>query len=245
VASHLALPLILLVILLLTLLVSRRRRTPPLRSIAALETLPGQTAQAVESGQKLHLSLGTGGVGGRTTMASLAGLYALAHLAEQGVAAGTPPLVSVSDPTLLPLAQNVLLRAFEKHGRRRDFNWTQVRVVSPTAIGYALGTLDMLGHEPVLANVMLGAFGPEVAFISHAANEANLAQIGGTDDPQALSVLWAMTDGVVIGEELYATDTYLDRTMPKVMGLVAQDIARVILVVFIILFALFRIAGAT
>jgi len=175
----------------------------------------------------------------------LAGLYALAHLAEQGVAAGTPPLVSVSDPTLLPLAQNVLLRAFEKHGRRRDFNWTQVRVVSPTAIGYALGTLDMLGHEPVLANVMLGAFGPEVAFISHAANEANLAQIGGTDDPQALSVLWAMTDGVVIGEELYATDTYLDRTMPKVMGLVAQDIARVILVVFIILFALFRIAGAT
>ncbi|MGD9099412.1 MAG: hypothetical protein PVF45_02950, partial [Anaerolineae bacterium] len=77
---------------------SRRQRPPALRPIAAFDALPGQTGRAAESGQILHLSLGTGSVGDSDTVASLAGLSALAHLAEQGVATDTPPLITVSSP---------------------------------------------------------------------------------------------------------------------------------------------------
>jgi hypothetical protein len=243
-ASQLALLLFFLIVLLLTLLVSRRQRPPVLRPIAAFEALPGQVGRAAESDQTLHLSLGTGGIGGSDTVASLAGLSALAHLAEQGVATDTPPLVTVSNPTLLPLAQNVLRRAYARRGRSGDFHWTQVRLLSPSPMAYALGAMDMLNHEPVLANVMLGAFGPEVGLIARAGDEANLAQIGGSDDPRALAILYANTDCILIGEELYATDAYLNRTAIKLASLAAEDVARIILILSVLLFAFFRMLGA-
>lgn len=243
-ASQLALFLFFLVVLLLTLLVSRRRRPSALRSIAAFETLSGQVGRAAESGQMLHLSLGTGGVGGSDTVTSLAGLSVLAHLAEQGVATDTPLLVTVSDPTLLPLAQNVLRQAYVRRGRGNDFRWTQVQLVSPSPAAYALGAMDILSHEPVLANVMFGSFGPEVGLITHAGATANLVQIGGTDDPQALSILYAGTDRAVVGEELYATDAYLNPTAAKLASLAAEDVVRIILILIVVIGAILNLLGA-
>jgi len=242
-ASYLALLLFLLIILLLTLLVSRRQRMPTLRSIAAFDALPGQTGLAAESGQTLHVSLGTGGVGGNDTVASLAGLSALAHLSEQGVATDTPPLVTVSQPALLPLAQDVLRQAYVRRGRGRDFRSTQVRLVSPSPMAYALGTMDVLSHEPVLANVMFGAFGPEVGLIARAGAEADLVQISGSDDPRALAILYTSTDHMVVGEELFATGVYLDPTAAKLASLAAEDVARITLILFLIFIAFFRLAG--
>jgi len=242
-ASQLTPLVFLLVLFLLTLLVYRRQPIPPLRSIAAFDALPSQTSRAAESGQTLHISLGTGGVGGNDTVASLAGLSALVHLAEQGVATGTPPLVTVSNPTLLPLAQKALQQTYTRHGRRGDFRWSQVRLVSPSSMAYALGTMDLLAHEPVLANVMLGAFGPEVGLITRAGADANLMQIGGSDDPRALALLYVGADRVVVGEELFASGVYLDRTMPKVASLMTEDVARIVLILVIIVVALIRILG--
>jgi hypothetical protein len=48
--------------------------------------LPGQLSRAIEAGQSLHLSLGTGGVGGSDTATTLAGLSTLAFLAEEAAA---------------------------------------------------------------------------------------------------------------------------------------------------------------
>jgi hypothetical protein len=242
-ANYFALLLFLLIILLLTLLVSRRQRMPALRPISAFDALPAQTGRATESGQTLHVSLGTGGVGGSETVASLAGLSALAYLAEQGVATDTPPLVTVSAPTLLLLAQDVLRRAYVRRGRGRDFRPTQVRLVSPSPMAYALGTMDILSHEPVLANVMLGAFGPEAGLISHAGGEAELVQIAGSDDPRALAIFYTSTDHTVVGEELFATGVYLNPTVAKLASLAAEDVARITLILFLIFIAFFRLAG--
>jgi hypothetical protein len=232
------------IVLLLTLLVYRRQRVPAMRSIAAFDALPDQIGRATESGQVLHVSLGTGGIGGSDTVSSLAGLSVLANLADQGVAADTPPLVTISAPTLLPLAQNVLRQAYIRRGRRRDFHWTQVRLVSPSPLAYALGTMDVLKHEPVLANAMFGAFGPEVGLIAHAGVDANLTQISGSGDARALSILYTSADSVAIGEELYSAGVYLDRTPAREASLVAEDLARIGLVLFVILVVSLRLMGA-
>jgi hypothetical protein len=234
-----------LVILLAVLILTRRRAAPALRGVAAFESLPDQMGKAAESGRALHISLGTGGVGGSDTVTSLAGLSALAYLAEQGVAANAPPLVTVSDPTLLPLAQHVLRRAYERRGRKGDFRWSQVRLISPMPVAYALGTMDILNREPVLANVMLGSFGPEVGLLTQAGSQAGLVQIGGTDAPQALSILYASTDQLIIGEELYAADAYLRPSKAKLFSLVAEDVVRLVLIAGVIVFAILRILGAS
>jgi hypothetical protein len=91
---------------------------------------------------------------------------------------------------------------------------------------------------------MLGAFGPEVGLIARAGIEANLAQISGTDDPQALAILYASTDRVIVGEELYATSAYLNRTKAKLVSLAAQDVVRIVLILFVIIVAFLRLLGA-
>jgi hypothetical protein len=110
-------------------------------------------------------------------------------------------------------------------------------------MAYALGTMDILSRESVLANVMLGSFGPEVALITHAGAAAGLVQIGGSDDLQALAVLHASDGALVVGEELYATDAYLNRIPAKLLSLVAQDVVRVMLILFIVILAALRMAG--
>jgi hypothetical protein len=112
-------------------------------------------------------------------------------------------------------------------------------------MAYALGTMDILQHEPVLANVMFGSFGPEVALIARAGAEAGLVQISGCDDPQGLAVLHASTDRIVIGEELFATGVYLDRTVPKVASLVTEDVARIAIILIVVVGALLTLAGAS
>jgi hypothetical protein len=112
-------------------------------------------------------------------------------------------------------------------------------------MAYALGTMDILSHEPVLANLMFGAFGPEVGLIARAGAEADLAQVSGSDHLGALSILYASTDHVVVGEELFAAGVYLDRTMAKVASLVAEDVARIILILVLILGAFFRLVGTS
>jgi hypothetical protein len=191
----------------------------------------------------LHLSLGTGGITGSDTASSLAGLSVLAYLADEGAATDAPPLVTVANPTLLPLAQNVLRRAYLRRGRAGDYEWSQVRLVAPSPMAYALGTMDILNHEPVLANVMFGAFGPEVGLIARAGTEANLTQITGADDPRALSILYTSADQVAVGEELFATAVYLDRTRPREASLVAEDTARLALILLVILLAILRGIG--
>jgi hypothetical protein len=168
----------------------------------------------------------------------------LSYLAEQGVATDTPPLITVADPTLLPLAQNVLRQAYIRHGRGGDFRWTQVRLVSPSPMSYALGTLDILNREPVLANVMFGSFGSEVGLIAGAAADPDLIHLSGTDNTQALSILYTSADQVAVGEELYATEVYLNPSGPRVTSLAVEDIARIALILFVIVAAVLRLLGA-
>jgi hypothetical protein len=110
-------------------------------------------------------------------------------------------------------------------------------------MAYALGTMDIVNHEPMLANLMFGSFGPEVGLIAQAGAGTNLYQVGGSDDPRALSILYASTNAVAVGEELFASGVYLDPTPAKEASLVAEDLARVALILLVILIALFGLLG--
>jgi hypothetical protein len=204
------------------------------RSIPAFATLPSQIGRAAESGQTLHISLGTGGIGGQNTPASMAGVSTLAYLAEQGVATETPPMVTVSDPTLLPLAQETLRSAYARHGLLKEYHPSQVRLVALSPVGYAAGTMHILNDESVSANVMLGSFGPEVGLITRAGNNVGLTQVAGTENLDALSVIFASVDRVVMGEELYAASAYLSGQPGLLSTLVAEDDVRFLLIVAIV-----------
>jgi hypothetical protein len=199
-----------------------------LRHIPALDRLPHLMSQAVESGQKIHVSLGTGGVTDATTATTLAGLAVLDHLAERGCGSGAPPLVTVADPMVLPAAQDSLRRAYHRHGRPGDYRGTQVEMVAPQPTIYGLGASTRLGRKETAANVMLGSFGPEALLLAEPTAQSGIPQVAGTDDPQAMAMLMAAADDPIIGEELYAVPAYLNRKPAHLASLRAQDLMRLL-----------------
>ncbi len=212
----------------------RRGWRPVLRPISAFRTLPGQVGRSAETGQTLHVALGSGGLGGSEAAASLAALSALRAFAEEGAATETPPLVTVGEATLLPVAQGVVQRAYRHQGAPASFKMTQVQLVAPGALPYAAGTMHLLKRGQISANVMLGTFGLEAAFITRGGAEAGLEQVAGTGRLEGLSVFYTSADDLLIGEELFAVGAYLRQRIADIASLVTQDLIRFLLVLVIL-----------
>jgi Domain of unknown function (DUF6754) len=237
---------ILLVLLLFLFLLTRSvraGRTAVLRPLSSLDGLEGQIGRAVESGRQLHLTLGQASLVGNANPTSVSATAVLDRLAKEGSANGTPPLVTVGDGTLLPLAQGSLQHALAQAGRSSDFDlsYTQFVAHNTDPFAYSAGVGALLQQQRVISNVMVGRFGPELVIMAEAANRQNIEQVIGTDDPTALAVATAVTDNVLIGEELFATAAYLEGTPSQIASLQLQDILRWIIVLFILGTAVFQL----
>lgn len=214
-----------------------------LRPLAGFGALRGLSARAAESGQALHVSLGVSGISGEDTAATLASLTVLDYLAEQGATFDSPPIVTVADPTLLPAAQDVLRHAHARQGDVESYDPKQVRLISPDPTAYAAGVMDVLGHEPLAANIMIGNFGDEYLLMGEVGTQKGISQIGGATNPQTLPLVFASADQVLIGEEIFAGGAYLASLPAHIGSLVAQDVMRLLGVVAIVLLVLARLVG--
>jgi|YNPBryBLVA2012_1023415.scaffolds.fasta_scaffold00472_10 hypothetical protein len=235
-----ALLMLVITVLLLVFLAARARRgrRPYVRPIPAFDALPTQLGLAAEQGASLHVALGSGGIGGERTITSLAGLQALEAIAKPAVLYGTPPVVTVGDATLLPLAQDVLRRACARAGIPERYQPTSVRFVAPSPVVYALGAADSLSHEPITGNLLAGAFAEEAVLLAAAGEKKGLTQEAATDQLRALGALYPTDATLAIGEELYAAGARLTARPEYLASLSTQDVLRFLLVALLILAAL-------
>ena len=224
------------VLVLVGLLIFRGRKgpRPEIRPLPAFQDLQAETGYAAESGGAIHIALGSGGVQGEDAVTSLAGLQVVESLADAAVSYNAPPVITVGDPTLLPLAQDVLRRAYEHNGLAELYNPSRVRFVAPSPVAYAAGAANVVTTENVTASVMAGAFGSEVSLIADAGARRDLPQLAAAADPAAIGALYPATDRLAVGEELYAAGAQMTEKRPYLVSLVAQDILRVILILAIL-----------
>lgn len=236
VESAIAILIVLLSVPFLFYALSRARagRRPNLRPLPAFKLLSGMSGRAAESGQVLHVGLGTGGISGPDTAISLAGLTALEYLADQAAVSEARLVVTVADPTLLPAAQEVLRRAYARQAKSDIFSPSQVRLLAPDPIAYAAGVMGLLEGENPLSNVTIGAFGDEYLLIGETGVKKGVEQVAGTDDPAALAFMVATADETLIGEEIFAAGAYLRGDPESVAGLIVQDWWRYLVVLAII-----------
>ncbi len=225
----------------------RSRTGPRLRAIPAYDSLKKLMARAAETGQAVHVSVGTAGVSSAQTADTLAGLYTLEFLADRAANSDIPPLVTVTEPTALPAALDQLRRAYERQGYPDEHRVEHARFIAPpvngSAVPYAAGVMDILNHEPVTANVMLGAFGDEFLLMAEPGAQRGAFQIGGTSNPSVLPFVYLTMTEPILGEEIYASGAYLLERIGHYTSLIAQDIFRVFVVVVVILVVIARTLG--
>jgi hypothetical protein len=245
-SEQIGLLLLLAILPALFFLVSRVRagKVGKLRFLPALEELPSSVGRSAETGQPLHVSVGLAGVGSVATAETWAGLTLLGQLANEAAACDTPLIVTVADPTVLPIAQDIVQRAYIRHGNPEGYEPTQVRLIAPDPMAYAAGVMGLLEREPLTANIMLGSFGEEYLLIGETAARKGVYQVVGAANPQALALMYASANETLVGEEMFASGAYTARLPIQIASLLTQDWARLVVVVGIIVVTLWRFFSA-
>lgn len=228
--------LLLLILPILVFLTFRVRagKAGELRPIPGMEGLPELVGRSAETGQSLHVSVGVAAVGGRMTSDTWAGLTLLSQLADEAAACDTPLIVTVADATVLPLAQDIVRRAYVRNGNPEGYDPTQVQLIAPNAMAYASGVAGILEREPLTANVMVGQFGDEYLLIGETGARLGIRQIVGTADPGTLPFVYASADETLIGEEIFAGGAYTAGKPLQIGSLLTEDWLRWLVVVGIL-----------
>ncbi len=224
---------IIIAVAVLIFLFARRQQAgkePALRPISANKALKGQVGRAVESASRLHITLGRGNLISPSSPVSLATMGILDRLAEDGCANDTPPITTVGDGTLLPLAENHLRVASELAGndKRLPTGTAQFVASQNDAFAYAGGITNVIQQEKILGNIMIGHFSQEIGIVTEVAGRNQINQVIGSDDPTALAIATTATDDLMIGEELLASSAYIEGKSYQIASLQVQDILRVI-----------------
>ena len=233
------------IVVLIAQLVLRRRKgpSPDVRPLEAFLTLRDELAQAAESGSAIHVALGSGGLTGEDALASVAALQVVDALVDNAVSYRVPFTISVGEPTLLPLAQDALRRAFERRGLAELYNPDWVRFIAPAPLPYAAGAAALVAEPAVATNIVAGALGAEVSLITEAGIRRDLSQSAAVASPAGAAALFPATERLALGEELFAAGAAMTGEPRYVAGLVTQDVLRVVVIVALVIGAVVAFVG--
>jgi hypothetical protein len=230
---------------------ARRNWLPPLRDMPAYQLIHDAITQSTETGNPVHLSLGMGGIHDTNTLETVASLAALELMSEQPAVTTNRPIVTTANPTTLLLAQDMLgsaLREREQHHQHDlltvQFIGGQAGASGVTDVGgglggnanaaYAAGVMDVLEHQPLSANVMLGHFDDDYLLMGEANTRREITHVAGSANPNALPFMQATATHTLLGEEIFAAGAYLRGTTWERAGVLTQDIARWILIGWVV-----------
>ncbi len=209
---------------------ARRRGAPAvLRRIDAFHTLPQTVGQAVETGRRLHLSLGTGSLGNASTAATLAGVTVLDQISAAAAVSDKPLIVTSADGATMLLAQDTLRNVYARQNALGRYDPYSSQAVGLTPISYGAAQTTLQKDEAVAGTILIGSVGTEAVLLAEAAHRQGVTTLAGSDNPATQAVLFASADHPLIGEDLFAGGAYIGGAPAHVGSLQAQDILRLLI----------------
>lgn len=232
--------IITILILLLTMVVSvivtqfirRRRDLYMLRPIPAYSAVPMVVGEAIEANRPVHVSFGSAGLGGATTPLTLASAELFYQTAQRAAIGGVAPILTVSDPTAIPLGQDMLRRAYQSRNLLNRYRRGSVRwyPAGPRSLAFAAALTATMSDDRASANILVGSFGPELALVAEASTRRGRTVIATSDQLQGQAAAYALSDYPLIGEEVFVAGAYLGESPSHIAGVVTQDVLRWLLV---------------
>jgi hypothetical protein len=230
------------VVMIIAALISRVFKwVPPLRLISGYLDMPKAVNASVEQARPIHVSPGSVRVGQESTLSALASLAIIYDLVEQQSFMDRTPLATVSDPVTLVMTQDALRKAYTVRDNLNTYRSSATVWFPQTerSMAFGAGASGLASDVRAYANIMIGQFGSELAYIGETSARHNQVFIGHSTQLEGQAIAYAQADALVIGEELFVGEAYLDpdRSL-DVGGVVALDILRWVAVAAIILIAI-------
>jgi hypothetical protein len=212
------------------------RRWPVLfRRIRAFENLEREMERSVETGDRVHLSLGTGSVIGSDSAPAFVGLSILNRIARTTALSDRPVVVTTGDGAMSILARDTLRTSYSEIGAAGNYEPTLARFLGPTPYAYVAGIPALLNTESVAVHMLNGAYGSEGALAAGFGEREGLFVIAGTEDVQSQALIYATAANPLIGEEAFAGGAYMGVGGLHKASLRTQDFVRFLIIVIILI----------
>ncbi len=212
-----------------------------LRSIAGIDAIEEAVGRATEMGRIVHFSPGIAGLDGTTAAQTFAGLETLGYVAKLVARYGARMIVTIRQPTVLPLAEEVVRQAYMAEGAIEAYDEDSVVYLSSEQFAYSAGAMGIINREKAAANILLGGFWAESLMLVEAAFHAGAISICGTAMIAQVPFFVAASDYTLIGEELYAAGAICSGNPIRLGSIAGQDLGKLYAMILLVVGAV----GAT
>ncbi len=234
--EHANLTIIILIFSFIFLLIFYLRKTKKnsdlfIRKIAGIDAIDEVCGVAGELGRPISFSTGLSSIG----PILYACLGVLNYVAKKSATYKNRLLVPQYMPEVMAVVEEVVKDAYEETSRQSYFDKKDIRFLSDEQFAFASGYIGMIKREKVAATFLFGSFSAESLILAEAGKEIGAIQVGATVSPEQVAFFIASCDYTLIGEELFATSSYLTKNPLEMACLYTQDRTKLFIFFIIIL----------
>ena len=217
-----------------------RSSAAPLRPIEAITVIPQMIGFSVESDRPLLLSTGGAPLGGEHTLIALAGAELASYLARETAVGQSIPVFLTSEVSTLPLGYDALQRAYNLRDLPNRSGFTHARwyPAGSRSLVFAAMLTATLHSDQIGGGVLVGSFGAELGLVLASCIRRGIPVIAGTDDLAGTAIVYAMSDGALLGENVFAVTGYLGDRPNQRASLFAMNFLRVTVILALLLITL-------
>ena len=202
------------------------------RPLAGIEAVDEAIGRATEMGRPILYVLG---LGSAADIATIASFTILNRIAKKTAEHKTKILVPCNDPIVMSVAQETVRAGYLDAGRPDMYQEENIFYITSMQFAYVAAVNGIMLREKTATNFYLGKFYAESLILAETGSVAGSIQISGTDEIAQIPFFVAATDYTLIGEELYAASAYLGREPLLLGALKAQDLAKAIVMISLVL----------
>lgn len=208
------------------ILSARRGRELFIRRIPGLSVLDEAVGRATEMGRPMIYAPGLSGL----DIVGLQSMSIMSHIIKRAANYSTRVIVTLSDPILYTVAEEVARDAYAAEGVPEQFIPEDVRYITNEQFAWASGVVGILHREKVATAFYFGAYFAEALILAENGQIAGAIQVAGTPSITQIPFFLASCDYTIIGDEYYAASAYLSREPTLLGSLVGQDYGKLLMV---------------
>jgi hypothetical protein len=228
-SGHATLPITILIAIcsaaiLYNILRAKSGRDLFIRKIPGLAAVDEAVGRATEMGRPI---LFTPGLYSLQAMNTLAAISVLQYIARRVAKFGARLIVSVADPTVFPVAQEVVKEAYESEGMKESYRPADTLYLAGGQFAWAYATMALIIRENVGATFYFGESQAESLMLSETGHTVGALQVAATDALYQMPFYIAACDYCIFADEYYAASAYLSREPIMTGSLIGQDWAKI------------------
>jgi hypothetical protein len=212
------------------------------RDDPAIQQLINARTVSIEAGVHQHVGLGQNFWSRTYPGLGLYALDILPQLTSLEMLSSPGTAVSAGDPSLLIIARQILHNQY-RNGFSLDLSIASPELPGPTPLSYTAGLLAEMGNYRHGSLALSGNYGVEALLFSEAQSVRQGYFFSASGNLTSQAVLFSSVRDLMIGESIYMLKGLLQPSASAQAGWLTEDLLRVLLIGFILIAVVLKMAG--